>query len=87
MGWLYDWRCGRAIKGYAQRLPALLVKDYGAAKAYTPAQIRASILRHGLNLHFQSYAVAMFSDRERFDAVTDRVSGELGELRSPHRIA
>ena len=77
MGWLYDWRCGRAIKGYARRLPRLLVKDYGGAKAYTPAQIRATILRHGLNPHFVSYAVAMFSDRERFE----QFRAEHGETR------
>jgi len=67
MGWLENWRRGRAIKDYARRLPRLLVKDYGGSNAYNPAQIRASIRRHGLNPHFEGYAVAMFSDRERFE--------------------
>ena len=67
MGWLDNWRRGRAIKVYARRLPRLLVKDYGGSDAYSPAQIRASIRRHGLKADFESYAVAMFSDRERFE--------------------
>ena len=67
MGWLDNWRRGRAIKSYARRLPRLLVKDYGGSEAYTPAQICASIRRHRLSPGFESYAVAMFSDRERFE--------------------
>jgi hypothetical protein len=82
MGWLENWRRGRAIKVYARRLPRLLAKDYGGSDAYTPAQIRASILRHGLDARFESYAVAMLSDRERFA----KFRAEHGETRDYDEI-
>jgi len=67
MGFFERWRKRRAIKNYARRLPGLLAKDYGRSKSYTPAQVRSSIERHGLNTEYSCYGVAMFSDRESFD--------------------
>ena len=58
----------RAIRSYALRLPALLKRDYGAARSYTPAQVRGTIARSGLNDHYSCYALSMFSDRSEFDA-------------------
>ncbi len=58
----------RAIRSYARRLPGILRRDYGAAPAYTPAQIRQTIKRCGLNSEYSCYAISMFSNRPAFDA-------------------
>jgi len=57
----------RAIRHYARSLPRLLAKDYGHSKTYTPAQVRSTIERSGLNTIYSCYAIAMFSTRESFD--------------------
>ncbi len=67
MGFFERFRKRRAIKIYARRLPRLLAKDYGRSQSYTPAQVRKTIERHGLNATYSCYGIAMFSGREGFD--------------------
>jgi hypothetical protein len=61
------WRKRRAIRAYAQRLPLLLRREYGASGTYTPKQICQSIRRDGLSLDYSCYALSMFVDRETFN--------------------
>ncbi len=66
MGLLARFRARRAIKAYVRWMPRLLHKDYGGSDAYTPAQVRKTIERHGLDSNHCAYAIAMFCDRENF---------------------
>jgi hypothetical protein len=90
MGFFERFKKRLAIKSYARLLPRLLAKDYGRSKSYTPAQVRSSIERHGLNTEYSCYGIAMFSDREGFDQF-HAASGELcnydemrGEISNDH---
>ncbi len=67
-GLLKGRRRRRAIRDYVRRLPRLLRRDYGPGRHYTPAQIRASIARGGLDVPNSCYALAMFSDEATFDS-------------------
>ncbi len=67
MGFFERFKKRRAIRSYARLLPKFLARDYGRSKAYTPAQVKSSIERHGLNTEYSCYGIAMFSDREGFD--------------------
>ena len=67
-GLLRSWRKRRAIAGYVRRLPAQLRRDYGPADRYTPAQVRASIDRAGLDRTFSCYAEALYTDGAAFAA-------------------
>lgn len=62
------WRKRRAIAAYLRRLPGQLRRDYGPADHYTPAQIRASISRAGLDRGHSCYAVAWYAEPEAFAA-------------------
>jgi hypothetical protein len=67
MGFLKRLLKRRAIGDYARRLPRLLARDYGASRTYTPAQVRSTIERGGLDPSYSCYGIAMFSSRESFD--------------------
>ena len=84
MGLFERFKARRAIKAYARRLPRLLQKDYGGSDAYTPAQVRKTIERHGLDSTHYSYAIAMFSDRDDFDQFHSQFSESVSydEIRS-----
>jgi hypothetical protein len=58
----------RALRDYARRLPALLRRDYGPAPSYSPAQIRRTIDRYGLDTAYSCFALSGFSDQAQFDA-------------------
>lgn len=64
----------RAVKQYLNRLPALLKKDYGSSKECSVGQVKASIIRHKLNLKHSYLACFLFVDKESFK------SSELGTL-------
>src|SRR5581483_10888155 len=67
MAFLEAFRRRRATRDYARKLPNLLARDYGAAREYTPRQVRKTIERYGLNGDYSCYAIAMFSGRTDFD--------------------
>lgn len=67
-GVLRSWRRRRDIAGYARRLPRQLRRDHGPAPSYTPAQVRSSIGRAGLNQDNSCYALAMYTDPADFAA-------------------
>jgi len=67
--WISSYRLKAAAKGYVARLPAQLLRDYGASDEYTPAQIEASVRRAKLPEPFISVGYVMFLPRENFDAV------------------
>jgi hypothetical protein len=56
-----------AIGSYMRRLPRLLAADYGAGSHYTPAQVRRTIERAGLNKDYSCYAMSMFSSEGDFN--------------------
>jgi hypothetical protein len=60
----------RVIRSYARQLPRLLARDYGFSRSYTARQVRRTVERSGLNVHYSCYAIAMFSDR---DALTNSI--------------
>jgi len=68
MGFLKRLLKRRIIGNYARRLPKLLAKDYGASQTYTPAQVRSTIERHGLDPEYSCYGIAMFTTRESFES-------------------
>lgn len=57
----------KAIESYLRELPALLAKDYGRTKIYTPKQVRSTAERGGLPLVFVCFGIAMFSEKFEFD--------------------
>ena len=61
------FRKNRAIKRYLRKLPALLKKDYGSSKEYTPMQVKRTAERYGLGVVYICYGIAMFSGRIPFD--------------------
>jgi hypothetical protein len=80
----------RAIAAYVSKLPRLLLRDYGSAPAYTPAQIKRTLERSGLTTQYDCYAISMFSDRTQFDAY-HQIAGETcdygvmrGEVAAAH---
>jgi hypothetical protein len=56
------------LRSYRTRLPAALRRDYGKSEFYTPAQIRASIERHGFSDAYFCYALSLYTDQVQFDA-------------------
>ncbi|WP_414126927.1 DUF6559 family protein [Vreelandella titanicae] len=47
MGLLDNFKKKRAIKSYIEKLPNVLVNDYGRQEYYTQLQVRRSIERAG----------------------------------------
>lgn len=78
----------RATKRYLRHLPSLLNRDYGHRGPYTPEQVEATIRRHRLtSVAFAPYAMAIFCDREKVEALWrqanarhdyDRIRDEIG---------
>jgi len=64
---LEAWRKRRATRDYAQRLPTLLAKDYGASRSYTAMQVKKTIDRYKLNSDYSCYGISMFCERAEFD--------------------
>ncbi|CDG52015.1 MULTISPECIES: DUF6559 family protein [Halomonadaceae] len=66
MGLLDNFKKKRAIKSYIEKLPNVLVNDYGRQEYYTQLQVRRSIERAGLNSQYQHYALAMYTNHPEF---------------------
>jgi len=67
MKFLSNFRKNRTMKSYIMKLPKLLVKDYGGkSQKYSPKQIRKTAERHGLNLEYIGFGIAMFSSKSEF---------------------
>ena len=66
MGLLDNFKKKRAIKSYIEKLPNVLVNDYGRQEYYTQLQVRRSIERAGLNSQHQHYALAMYTNHPEF---------------------
>ena len=62
-------RLRAAAKAYATRLGPQLVRDYGAAGTFTPAQIRQSAVRAGLRGDCIAFGYAAFMDEAGFAAL------------------
>jgi len=73
----------RAIKSYLKKLPALLSKDYGKSKKYTPKQVVSTAGRNGLNTLHICYGLAMFCEEGLFDDYHRSIGSHCGykELR------
>jgi hypothetical protein len=58
------------MKRHLRRLPSLLNHDYGHRGPYTPEQVESTIRRHRVtSLAFAPYAMAIFCDREKVEAL------------------
>jgi hypothetical protein len=62
-------RIRRAAKRYARQLGSQLQRGYGAAEFYTPAQIRASVAKLGLNPQFIALGYTSCLNEEEFAAL------------------
>jgi len=62
-------RQDRAAKAYAAQLPAWLVKGFGAAEFYTPAQIRAGIRVLKLDDRHSDLAFAAFLSKADYEVL------------------
>lgn len=84
MGILSDWRRRRAAKAYAERLGPWLARSFGAAAAYTPAQIRRAIEVLRLDPTYVAFGYAAFLPRLEYDRLTARLAGRMsyGEARA-----
>lgn len=60
------------------------MKDYGQAKKYTPKQIYSTADRHGLQLLYICYAMAMFSEQWQFEQYHREIGEDCnyGDMRS-----
>lgn len=56
------------LRSYRHRLRPALVERYGRVPSYTPAQVRTTAQLLGLSMDSICFALAMFCDRESFDA-------------------
>jgi hypothetical protein len=73
MGFIETYRLNAAAKRYAARLPAQLLRDYGASETYTLPQITAATGRAKLPPEFIALAHAAYLPREVFDMEIDCV--------------
>src|ERR1700733_15363071 len=74
-----------AAKKYAARLERQLMQDYGAAKTYDEAQIRAAVRHLKLPERYISIGLAAFMTEDQF-AQLHGVPGDYTALRKLYRI-
>src|SRR5262247_3678245 len=73
MGFLSDWRQRRAARAYATKLGPWLANSFGAAAAYTQAQIRRGIEVLNLDAQYVAFGYAAFLSRKDYDALASRL--------------
>jgi hypothetical protein len=66
----------RAMRTYRRRLGVQLRRRYGRERHYTPEQVRTTAISGGLGTYHLCFALAMYCDRESFDAY-HREHGEV----------
>jgi hypothetical protein len=77
MGFLSDWRQRRAARAYAAKLGRWLAESFGAAAAYTPAQIRRAIEVLHLDPQYVAFGYAAFLPRKDYDPLASRLPVRL----------
>ena len=77
MGFLSDWRQRRAARAYATKLGPWLADSFGAAAAYTPAQIRRGIEVLNLDAQYVAFGYAAFLSRTDYDPLLSRLPVRL----------
>ena len=65
-GWFGRWRLGAAIRKYAGRFGATLLRDYGASDFYTPGQIEHAARKLGLPRGYLCVMQAGFLPQDKF---------------------
>jgi hypothetical protein len=65
----------RALRAYRTQLATKLRKRYGRERYYTPEQVKRTTRDAGLSIDYVCYAMAMFCERDAFDAF-HRAEGE-----------
>ena len=73
MGFLSDWRQRRAARAYATKLGPWLANSFGAAAAYTQAQIRRGIEVLHLDAQYVAFGYAAFLSRKDYDPLVSRL--------------
>jgi hypothetical protein len=69
-------------------MPSLLNRDYGHRGPYTPEQVESTIRRHGVTSpKFAPYAMAIFSDRDKVEALWRQTDARYDYDRIRHEIA
>ncbi len=77
MGIFSDWRQRRAARAYATKLGPWLADSFGAAAAYTPAQIRRGIEVLHLDAQYVAFGYAAFLARKDYDPLVSRLPVRL----------
>jgi len=67
--WLQNFRKKRAAKAYARKLPRLLKQSWGFSDHYTPAQIKTSAKKLGLDLRYVAFGYAGFLPPETYESL------------------
>ena len=73
MGFFSDWRQRRAARAYATKLGPWLADAFGAAAAYSPAQIRRGVEVLHLDAHYVAFGYAAFLARKDYDPLNSRL--------------
>lgn len=73
MGLLTDWRQRRAAKAYAGRLGPWLARSFGAATAYTAAQIRRGVEVLRLDVNYVAFGYAAFLTSKDYNQLAPRL--------------
>lgn len=73
MGLLSNWRQRRAARAYAERLGTWLARSFGAATAYTPAQIRRGVEVLHLDANYVALGYAAFLPAKDYNQLAPRL--------------
>jgi hypothetical protein len=84
---LRDFKKRKAIRRYVRDLPRLLVRHYGFSPFYTPAQVKKTIERSGLNKDYSCYALSMFTSPQDFARYHDNIGETCDYSRMRSEIA
>lgn len=73
MGLFSTWRLRRAARAYAERLGPWLARSFGAATAYTAAQIRRGVEVLRLDVDYVGLGYAAFLPSKDYDQLAPRL--------------
>lgn len=73
MGLISNWRQRRAARAYAERLGPWLARSFGAATAYTAAQIRRGVEVLRLDVNYVALGYAAFLSPKDYNQLAPRL--------------
>ena len=78
MGWLEGFKAKCAGKQYANKLPSMLKNGWGMSEHYTPAQIKKSVQKLGLDPSYIALGFAVFLPKDQFETLLGEMPIRLG---------